>query len=151
MSSNMYSAAKIYKIWRPDSRLVYIGCTCSTLPDRLKHHLKILQTKPDDPAKHVLSKPGYIITLVESFPCDSRDQLLARCQHHIDQTRHVLNPAYPGHPNQATLRRPQPTQRAPCECGCLVSKYYLEKHRTTRKHLALMSILEASQDPVAVM
>ena len=33
-----------------------------------------------------------------------------------------------------------PAEKVRCACGCYVGKFYLNKHKTTKKHLKLMEI-----------
>lgn len=72
--SKMYKNGKIYKI--ECDELTYYGSTCTTLVKRLHMH-KILTNKC---SSKILFENGSapIITLVEDFPCERREQLLAR-------------------------------------------------------------------------
>lgn len=38
-----------------------------------------------------------------------------------------------------------------CECGCYVGKYYLKKHKTTKKHNKLMESSISTIEQVSVM
>jgi hypothetical protein len=34
-----------------------------------------------------------------------------------------------------------PAEKVRCACGCYISKYYMNKHRQTKKHLKLMEVI----------
>lgn len=91
--SNRYSRGKIYKIHRDDCDDVYIGSTiASTLARRLSHHVHGMrhgETKCT--SRHLVNRPGYTITLLELYPCGSKDELRAREQHYIDTTVTAIN------------------------------------------------------------
>ena len=87
---NRYQRSKIYKIISPHTDLIYIGSTIEpTLSRRLAGHTgaykSYLVGKHNYVSSYeILQYPEYKIVLVESYPCDSKDKLLAREQHHID-------------------------------------------------------------------
>jgi hypothetical protein len=86
-----YQKGKIYKITSGD--LTYIGSTCEpTLSRRLSCHVsKYKLSKKNDNIGIVSSfqliETGiYEITLIELFPCGSKDELTARERFHIENT-----------------------------------------------------------------
>ena len=93
---NKYQKGKIYKIWRNDCPEVYVGSTIQTLSQRLRGHRShykgfLAGTEGGCSSYQVLATPGYQITLLELFPCNSIDELKAREQHWIDQTPDCVN------------------------------------------------------------
>ena len=85
-----YDEGKIYKIVCNKTGLIYIGSTTKHyLSDRLgnhRAHYKIYlktQTKYMSSAK-ILENDDYNIILLESYPCKSKDELLARERHYIE-------------------------------------------------------------------
>lgn len=94
-----YQNGKIYKITSGD--LVYIGSTCEpTVARRLATHLKDYKRWKEGKRKGVTSfqliETGqYEITLIELFPCGSRDELSARERFHIE-TNVCVNKCIPG-------------------------------------------------------
>ena len=94
MEVNKYQRAKVYKIISPHTDKIYIGSTVEkTLAQRLAGHVRSYKCYLAGKYHYVssfeiLQHPEYRIVLVDSYPCDSRDRLLAREQHHIDLAGH---------------------------------------------------------------
>ena len=94
-----YSLGKIYKIECLTSKLIYYGSTCEpTLARRLSAHRNLFNLYKKTGNKFmtsflVLLNDNYEITLVESFPCKSRDELMARERYHtkINQSVNYMN------------------------------------------------------------
>lgn len=87
---NRYQRGKIYKIISPHTEKIYIGSTTKpTLAQRLaghtRHYKNYLAGKHNYVTSfEILQQLEYKIVLIESFPCNSRDELLACEQRHID-------------------------------------------------------------------
>ena len=85
-----YQRGKIYKIISTHTDMIYIGSTAEpTLARRLAGHRKSYNQYLEGRHNYIssfelLQHPEYKIVLVELFPCNLRDELLAREQHHID-------------------------------------------------------------------
>jgi hypothetical protein len=85
-----YANSKIYKITGGD--LTYIGSTTApTLATRLAQHRKSYKLWKEGNGRLVTSfqlieTGDYQITLVESCPCNSRDELTARERYWIENT-----------------------------------------------------------------
>jgi hypothetical protein len=84
-----YQNGKIYKITSGD--LTYIGSTCEpTLARRLAGHVgkykhwKDGKTKEKGTSLPLIETGQYEITLIELFPCGSKDELTARERFHIE-------------------------------------------------------------------
>jgi hypothetical protein len=95
-----YQQGKIYKITSGD--LIYIGSTCEpTLARRLSGHVCSYKRWKDKKIHkittsfHVLELGNYEITLIELFPCGSKDELTARERFHIDNVV-CVNKVLPG-------------------------------------------------------
>ena len=78
-----YQLGKIYKIVDNTNNNVYIGSTCKTLKQRLSGHVSDYKRYLKGKYCYVTSfdifkNDDYEILLVESFPCDYKDELLAR-------------------------------------------------------------------------
>ena len=77
--AEMYKNGKIYKI--ECDKLVYYGSTCSTLTKRMSAH----KIKSNVCSSCILFEKGNpSITLVEDFPCERKEQLLARERYYIE-------------------------------------------------------------------
>ena len=89
-SENRYKRGKIYKIISNQTNDVYYGSTVEPyLTNRLSGHRKCykcwLNGKCNYTSSYEIVKfEDAKIILVETFPCDTKDQLLAREQYHID-------------------------------------------------------------------
>jgi hypothetical protein len=86
-----YQLGKIYKIVCNETGLIYVGSTCEpTLTKRLTKHRdnykKWLNGKyPYVTSFKVLEKGNYNIILIEDYPCDRREQLLAKERKYIEE------------------------------------------------------------------
>ena len=83
-----YQLGKIYKIVTGD--LTYIGSTCEPiLSRRLAKHVSDYKRWKNNKNHYltsyeVLKKDNYEIFLLESYPCNSKDELHARERHYIE-------------------------------------------------------------------
>lgn len=82
-----YQQGKIYKI--TSGNLTYIGSTCRTLEQRLKSHQSEYKQWKAGKRSHiysydVLDTGSYIITLIETYPCNSKNDLLSRERFYIE-------------------------------------------------------------------
>jgi hypothetical protein len=84
-----YQQGRIYKIEASDS-LPYIGSTtqslCSRLSGHKRHHKHFVNTGKGGHCRSfdLLIKTDYTITLIEMFPCNSKEELFARERHWIN-------------------------------------------------------------------
>lgn len=92
--ANRYQHGKIYRIISDNlPNRVYIGSTCKrTVAQRLAEHVwayhSFLRGKSRNTSSSELIAAGnYHIFLIELFPCNSRDELLARERFHIEANR----------------------------------------------------------------
>ena len=86
-----YQQGKIYKIISPHTDKIYIGSTCKEyLSQRLaghKNHFKLYQKtgKGGNLGSYELLQLGDVeIILIESYPCNTKDELTARERHWYD-------------------------------------------------------------------
>ena len=90
-----YQQGKIYKIVCNTTGLVYVGSTCEQrLSQRLARHVlnykKFLNAKYCDCASfEIIKNENYEIMLLESHPCNNKDELLMRERHYIEETECV--------------------------------------------------------------
>jgi len=80
-----YQDSKIYKIVNvndPNDDYVYIGSTTQTLSRRMTDHRTTSTKNPNRKLyQHIIGNGGWInfkIILIENFPCENKEQLLAR-------------------------------------------------------------------------
>ena len=110
-----YQKGKIYKITSGD--LVYIGSTCEpTLAKRLSNHVKNYKQWKQGKMRlttafNLIDTGNYEITLIELYPCGSKDELTARERFHIETTACVnkviptrTHKEYDQNPNRIKLK-----------------------------------------------
>ena len=97
-----YQDGKIYKIVCDDKDLVYVGSTCEpTLARRLAKHKSSYRdwlkdsSKPYYTSFKILERNNVDIVLVESCPCNSKDELHKRERHYIESIK-CVNKLVPG-------------------------------------------------------
>jgi len=85
-----YNNAKIYKIVDNTNSSVYIGSTCvPTLALRLARHRLQYKSYLKGNSRYytsfkILENNDYSIVLLEDYPCETKDQLLARERYYIE-------------------------------------------------------------------
>ena len=95
----MYEKGKIYKL--TCGGLVYYGSTCTTLTKRLSQHK--LQSNPCT-SKQLFEMGNVLITLVEDFACERKEQLIARERFYIENND-CINKHVPGLTRQETSKK----------------------------------------------
>lgn len=90
-----YSKGKIYKIVNDINNDIYIGSTVQQLSNRMGTHRsfsKIDKYKsPIYTNMRGLGAQAFKIILLENYPCASKEELIAREQHWIDELKPKLN------------------------------------------------------------
>jgi len=102
-NNNKYQRGKIYKLVDNTSDKVYIGSTCEPiLARRLAIHVSQYRAYSSNGRKtnyvssfEILKNMDYDIILIENFPCNSKDELLARERFYSD-TLECVNKNRPG-------------------------------------------------------
>ena len=85
-----YQNAKIYKIVCNSTGLVYYGSTCEiTLARRLAGHTKDYKLGIKITSSKIIENGNYGIFLVETYPCNSRDELNMRERFYIENNECV--------------------------------------------------------------
>ena len=142
-----YSQGKIYKLYSVSNEdLVYYGSTATTLNKRLTKHIS--EYKNDNiracKSKLVIAACDYKIELIENYPCNSKAELERREGEYI-RTNKCLNKVIPGRTNKEAIAERKKKwynqfnkEKVTCECGCVVTKSSLIRHKKTNKHLELI-------------
>ena len=75
-----YATGKIYKILNSVDDHVYVGSTINTLSRRMAQHRANMKTRTCNMYNHmnVLGHAEFYIELIENYPCDSKEELLAK-------------------------------------------------------------------------
>jgi len=89
---NKYQSGKVYALKCNKTNKVYIGSTCTELFNRLNAHKanykKYLLTKQNYiTAYEILQGENYKIELLESYPCNTHNELLLREKYYVQLFR----------------------------------------------------------------
>jgi hypothetical protein len=79
-----YQNGKIYRIVCNLTGRQYIGSTITSLSSRLSQHKRVFNTIKTSSSRAVLEYGDYSIILIEDFPCERKEQLLARERYFIE-------------------------------------------------------------------
>ena len=86
--SSQYQRTKIYRIWSPNTDLVYVGYTTH---EDLKRYFKGHFKDRKRTSRYVLDAGDARIELIEAWPCASQAEAEAREQHWINLTPRAVN------------------------------------------------------------
>jgi hypothetical protein len=158
-----YNDGKIYKLVSNESNDVYIGSTTEkTLARRLAKHKDkykkwLIDNKKFTSAFDLLKLDNCEIVLIESFPCNSKDELCARERHYIETTpncinrrkRVILTPEEKRewlsekkkryrtkHADEIKEKR---KEKYTCECGTELTKAKKSRHEKSNKHIQFIN------------
>jgi len=173
-----YQNGKIYKIESMMGEKIYIGSTTKQyLSQRLaKHKIDYRQWKQNKPGLSNMTSyelfdeyglDNCMITLLENFPCESKDELRAKEAYYI-RILQCVNKCVPGrtkaqykndhrdeirtkdlefyHKNKERINKKR-SEKVTCECGSIVSVRHKYRHLTSKKHQAF---IQSSDLPVVV-
>lgn len=79
-----YANSKIYRIVCNTTGKQYIGVTTIPLSTRLSQHKKLFKINSPCCSKEVMEHEDYAIYLIEDYPVERKEQLLARARMHIE-------------------------------------------------------------------
>jgi hypothetical protein len=157
----MYQNGKIYKIVSDNTDKIYIGSTCNPLYKRLWQHktsYKTFQKTNKYMSSHeILKFEDCKIILIEDFPCERKEQLIAKERYHIELNKNIcVNKVIPTRTNKEYRQqnrdkilekkkeyyeqnrdkiREQQTMVIICECGSKSTKQHICRHYKTIKHI----------------
>lgn len=129
MPENKYQRGKIYKIISNNTENVYVGSTCEPyLCNRLyghkscyKHWLK--EQKNYVSSFELVKFDDAVIVLLESYPCNSKDELRAREQYWIESIPNCIN-------NRVAYQFPAPVdEQEKKEYACKRAKKWYVEHQ----------------------
>ena len=132
-----YSNGQIYKVTCETGK-VYIGSTVQNLRDRFYSHKKT--------SNYCVSK-DFInpkIELIESYPCETKQQLLWKEREWIEKTE-CVNTQCPiiSEEEKRTYKkefaRKTEKGKMTCECGITVLKGNIWRHKQTKKHQSFLA------------
>ena len=160
-----YSKSKIYKIVDNSTDNIYIGSTCQTLALRLAGHVQkykaVLKDSSDYTSSYeIIDNGDYDIILLESYPCGSKDELLARERYYIDLLKPINKMKVPKYtdPNERVIMKNKfnlenyykhhetnlnrRKQKIVCECGREIRFDKKGNHIKTKVHATLLNQVE---------
>lgn len=156
---NKFQEGKIYKIICDDFDKIYIGSTVQKLGQRLASH----KAKQCCYSKELLTYPNVRIELIEQYPCNSKEELRIREQHHISENRDICinnKNAYISKEDAKERNRlhmieycklnrdainEKLREKMVCECGLKINKNHKVRHIKTEKHIELMKLNDAER------
>ena len=158
-----YQLGKIYRITSSQTENVYIGSTAQTLLcRRMGEHVSDYKRfingklKSNKGSFEIIKHGDAIITLIETFPCNSKDELHAREQHFIDlNTELIVNKqkAYTGiesglkgseyykayHLDNKLEIYAKKNARKNCKCGKDYNHSNYARHSKSKYHQAFLN------------
>ena len=164
-----YQEGKIYKIYNTINDDIYVGSTTQKLCERMRHHrCSISQSTEGNRLIHKafidLGVKNFFIELIEKYPCNDKDELRKKEGEYISALKPSLNMLIAGRTRKESTKEFQQNNREymleykkqyneankeriaahrsetiTCECGCIVTKPHLPRHKRSAKHNQLMN------------
>jgi len=162
-----YQNSKIYTLKSPNCDKYYIGSTTQLLCKRKQKHItqsKINNNDRKTTSKIIVDAGDCFIQLLESFPCNTKEELLKREGELIRQYKNELvNVRIEGRTNKEynddnkekhleyyqtnkTLIREKAKQKINCECGGLFSNANKARHILSKKHIQFTQDFQQHQE-----
>jgi|SRR5277367_421010 len=121
-----YQTSKLYTITSESTNFVYVGMTTKVLSNRLGQHkvdYKLYKkgTRNFSPCYEIMKFHVVRITLLENYPCNSKDELISRQMYWITKTPYCINLHFDAAINNSPIIK--------CICG----KQYYESNK--KRHL----------------
>jgi len=151
---NKYQQGKIYKIMCNISNEIYIGSTILELNIRLDRH----KSRRSCICRQIIERDNYKIELIKDYPCNSKWELEEEEKKYILENK-CINKFIPNRTkkeyyednkehtqeyqkqyyinNKKEKIKTHKTEHIKCECGALVAKNNIARHRKTNKHIKL--------------
>jgi hypothetical protein len=168
MTDERYKNGKLYKLVSSLTNDVYIGSTIKTLNTRLSEHKSgynfFIEKKGTNCRSSRLFEKGIdevTIELIENYSCNSRSELEKRERFYIEKIINCINRCIPTrtkkeycqankqailaknkeyyHANKDTISA-KAKVKITCECGQLLTKVNLARHKKSIKHTDYMAI-----------
>ena len=164
--SQDFGKGKIYKITNDYNDEVYVGSTCDLLTKRFSNHKHSLNNtkKKNRPLYKLINEIGFErfrIELIEEYPCQDKYELRQREGHFIRELG-TLNKMIAGRTKQEydkknyednkdkiyeqckeyyEKNKDKRKEKITCECGSIICKSDIIKHKKTIKHQELMKTI----------
>ena len=149
-----YENSKIYKLTNTTTNQIYVGSTTRDLKTRYREHLSRYKTKTNRIKSYLLfnDTDNVIIELLENVNCKNKKELHDRELHYI-QSLDCVNKYCPTRDNKQYYQETKKAlinyhnnkeeinkkrlEKITCECGAIVSKAGLGRHKKTIQHIKL--------------
>jgi len=150
-----YENSKIYQLKNTTTNKIYIGSTTRDLKTRLREHKSLYTSGKTKKEKSYLlfnDTDNVIIELLENVNCKNKKELHNRELHYI-QSLECINKYNPTRDNKQYYQETKKAlinyhnnkeeinkkrlEKITCECGAIVSKAGLGRHKKTIKHIKL--------------
>ena len=148
-----YQNSKIYKLVNTTTNEIYIGSTTRDLKTRLREHKSLYTSgKTKKEKSYLLFNENHevIIELLEDVNCKDKKELTIRERYYIENYE-CVNINIPTrtkkehyedtkqnleyyHKNREQINKKR-SEKIECECGSVISRSILYKHKKTKKHL----------------
>jgi len=139
---NKYKNGKIYKIVDNTNGNIYVGSTIQPLNIRLNQHRRPCRNV----SREIIKNGDYKIELIKNFPCKSKYELEEEEKKYILENE-CINITIPHRTkaewNEINKERLKDIskQKLECDCGAIVRKYDLARHKKTLKHIKFTECL----------
>ncbi len=163
-----FNNGKIYKITNDYNNDIYVGSTCDTLVKCFSCHRCKINCKRDGhrPLYTLMKEIGvdrFRIELIEDFPCEDKYQLRqkegfwirelgtlnktienrSRAEYVAVNREKILEYSKQyskqNYAENKEILLEKLKETITCECGCVVNKSHLQRHKRSKKHLSLMT------------
>ena len=154
-----YKNGRIYKITSDSTDKIYIGSTCQSLSKRMTTHRENQKAfekgKGTNCSSYELITLGdAIITLIEDYPCERKEQLRMRERYYIELNKDIcinkckrpiitnderLTTMKEYHIKNKDIIQKRLNTKIICECGGQYTKVNKAKHEQTIKHIAFIN------------
>lgn len=126
-----YQRSKIYLITSPNTNCVYVGTTTKLLCSRLGQHRADFKKFQQgiykfNPCFEIMKHNDISISLIENFPCNTREELASRQRQIILQTEDCINLLFDEVVNN--------TPKVKCACGVNFYVSNRKRHRESMEH-----------------
>ena len=152
-----YQNGKIYKIVSAQTDKVYIGSTtknrlCQRMTEHRAGYKRYLNEKFNYLTSYEIIKyDDAEIILIESFPCETKDELHKRERYWIENTNNCVNKQVPTRTkkelkdnkieydkNYREKNREQINKKIGCACGGQYTRKHKAEHEKTKKHISFV-------------
>ena len=144
-----YQKGKIYKLWSPQGKEIYIGSTVQPLYKRLSQHKSYL----DCQSRYLFENYNVVkIELIEEYPCNNKMELDRKEGEHVRENE-CLNKNVPGRTakewyqdnNYYENNKEKLNKKFKCQCGGKYIFQHISSHNKSKKHINFMNSQQEQQ------